>query len=92
MYACMRVCVCVRSCVLACMHGQIECRWLVVSECECDMQYHFHIHAEMACIRLGENAGVMDLAVKCTLQVSIIGTLQFLYCNYVASSYVSYQQ
>ena len=34
-------------------------------------QYNIRIHPEMACIRLGENAGVMDLAVKCTLQVSI---------------------
>ena len=33
--------------------------------------YYMHscIYPEMACIRLGENAGVMDLAVKCTLQV-----------------------
>ena len=27
------------------------------------------INTEMACIRLGENAGVMDQVVKCTLQV-----------------------
>ena len=32
---------------------------------------HSRIYPEMACIRLGENAGVMDLAVKCTLQVRV---------------------
>ena len=35
--------------------------------------YYMHscVYPEMACIRLGENAGVMDLAVKCTLQVRV---------------------
>ena len=51
--------------------------WMVVrvvsvsQSCTCTYWMHSHIYPEMACIRLGENAGVMDLAVKCTLQVRV---------------------
>ena len=63
---------------LLCVHGF---GWWRVSEGVCDVSVtfmymymywvHSHIYPEMACIRLGENAGVMDLAVKCTLQVRV---------------------
>ena len=46
---------------------------MVVNECRYGNGVTFiFLYTEMACIRLGENAGVMDLAVRCTLQVSIV--------------------
>ena len=58
----------VRGCVGVGVQYSVDGWWWVSVGMTC--QYDIHIYPEMACIRLGENAGVMDLAVKCTLQVS----------------------